>query len=979
VSSTYNPQTGQSPVPTEIWVAGNIANLGGKVTIRAPYGSIRVEDGVDVRAQTLSITAGKDITIGYKEGYRALHDARNGYSVRQGLWDARESGALDSVVEGFQDGIGLEPPSLMAQNVYMAAQYLNINGVIQAGFPRWGVTIKDDEATRGRIQDFKTYGSAASKDQLTLLARDEKPTNKTLSVPFVHADWLGDNPKLGTAERAGTLKEQIDEEQDDDGNGTYCELDNINDDPQTWDSANDLSQLAVYYDPESDGLETEPVDISGGHMDLFGHILNTSAGELRVLDGYGCIEITNNTDIPLRLKALNTGGDIEGTIKITDTAKRNIIDGEDAGPLVTEYKRSGGVVSQYDNYGQTDPDAETQLRKTFLDPESDRPYYQPHENHYATFGITEASKKVPQNTTLYEKGFTEDPEYKYSTGASDCMEEFAVSTSPAYKETVREYTGSELYLHDQISIFSYMGWQDGGEPPLVKHTIFGYPDDYLYYTKERERTRTVGDRSFDSHSFYASNPINIAFMGSDEGTLTVSSPAGLIIDGVIRNTSGTTNLKARGESGVTPGGAAPTNAGANGMIIMGSSPLACIQAQNLTLNARGDIGSITTDAGGVLTDASPVRLDLLDDDDGNVTGWVSADSTHGSIALAETHGALQYEGITASNGDVLLIGDTDIDQKSGVTTPILGDRVTLQAQTGAIGANSGEGGVRINTSPTAQGGLVTSAAGDIFITETEGDLWLVSASSPSNVTITAAKGSIIDNEPTATVDEAAVEKFEQHWDDMLLGEGAQDSAEQRVEAHEQLKTSEYNTYWRYRSQQDDDGKAYDESFQVTYSEGERAYFRDTLGWSDGKIEQRESDMTAEYHGLHDEYGSVTTAYDKDRSYVVEQGSDEWNSLTEGCFWTLDELTNRIGAGLLLEASDTELVIEEPNVSGQNLTLRAPHGAVGSRRDEVTIEHETKLSELTQQQRLALLTAEYSDLEIEPETKIHIIQREDVDL
>src|SRR5690606_19270468 len=67
--------------------------------------------------------------------------------------------------------------------------------------------------------------------------------------------------------------------------------------------------------------------VRGGYIQLFGQIMNTasSGGQLNVLDGFGTIDITNTSDIPVVLQTLNAGDDptgtrrgVAGVIEITD-------------------------------------------------------------------------------------------------------------------------------------------------------------------------------------------------------------------------------------------------------------------------------------------------------------------------------------------------------------------------------------------------------------------------------------------------------------------------------------------------------------------------------------------------------------------------------------------------------------------------------------------------------------------------------------
>jgi len=113
----------------------------------------------------------------------------------------------------------------------------------------------------------------------------------------------------------------------------------------------------VRYDAANDRLELDNVRIGGGHMELFGNIFSTGNGELRVLDGYGRIDIGNETAYDIALGRVDTGQGVEGKIRITDTAKRVIGVGQvdatgartDGKPLVTEITRLGNQIQIRDS------------------------------------------------------------------------------------------------------------------------------------------------------------------------------------------------------------------------------------------------------------------------------------------------------------------------------------------------------------------------------------------------------------------------------------------------------------------------------------------------------------------------------------------------------------------------------------------------------------------------------------------------------
>src|SRR6185312_7056889 len=81
------------------------------------------------------------------------------------------------------------------------------------------------------------------------------------------------------------------------------------------------------YDAQGKQYEVDGTSVHGGSIQLYGQIMNTasSGGQLNVLDGFGTINITNTSNIPVVLSTLSTGDDpsgngrgTAGVIDITD-------------------------------------------------------------------------------------------------------------------------------------------------------------------------------------------------------------------------------------------------------------------------------------------------------------------------------------------------------------------------------------------------------------------------------------------------------------------------------------------------------------------------------------------------------------------------------------------------------------------------------------------------------------------------------------
>ena len=96
------------------------------------------------------------------------------------------------------------------------------------------------------------------------------------------------------------------------------------------------SDCTAYYNPKEDRIELEPLRVSGGKIELIGHILNTQNGEIKALGGYSQINVTNDTDYDLAIMGLDAANRGSGTILLADKAKFKV------SPPTADYVSSAG-------------------------------------------------------------------------------------------------------------------------------------------------------------------------------------------------------------------------------------------------------------------------------------------------------------------------------------------------------------------------------------------------------------------------------------------------------------------------------------------------------------------------------------------------------------------------------------------------------------------------------------------------------------
>ena len=92
---------------------------------------------------------------------------------------------------------------------------------------------------------------------------------------------------------------------------------------------------------------------------------------------------------------------------------------------------------------------------------------------------------------------------------------------------------------------------------------------------------------------------------------------------------------------------------------------------------------------------------------------------------------------------------------------------------------------------------------------------------------------------------------------------------------------------------------------------------------------------------------------------TEISYEEEKELTQGCKWTLSQLKYAIDPSIVKETADTEPRIESPNIVGRNVYIQA--NGLGKPVGEVVIDLRPDEVNLTDEQKLALLTAEKDDI------------------
>ncbi|HET57910.1 MAG TPA: hypothetical protein ENN35_05655, partial [Deltaproteobacteria bacterium] len=931
----------------DIIVDEAVDNLSGSLTfITLPAGDGDIIFNASVRAKDMTVIAGGTV---YIKGVSSYSVGGEAYS----LWNSYTSGGVlpaDGVIGATQrfpdhvdDILALEPSAvnLYGDKIYIDAEYLNINGIMQSG-----------------------------KD---------------------------------------TYKLELDQD-------TIDEIDNLDSSQQgfvTLQTAK-TSDFAVKFDTSEKQILVEEMNVSGGHIELTGHIMNTGTGEIRVLGGYADVEIINDTPYDLVVTRLDASQRGSGTLLINDKARDE----------VSLYRMSA------DNVIRTvDDGTVVNVDELSIDPASDIvDTYEPDDGW--RYGWT----MLQQQGTLYTLHKQTSSWLGIDAMAPDPGDEEYAVTEPLGQPTItgtgpyfyKDVSNTEdyTYEHDWRTISMDPEWTLTGKK--VDSTWYGKKTYHSWWKKEEitehAYTHTIeSDRSFD-----------IKFLGRDEGSVTIDSIGNVILQGPVLNPSGTTRIetdrmiKQTGESGLVNGLRIEVEAGsgigsdraldtnlADGPVYRYTSVYTGYpddyegdeSKQGKTTLTTGDRVKLAADyAGGGEPGAvyryigDPADRDLRVENYADVGLWekvahrpsLSAVTVSGDIRINEIIGDLSVDQVKTGHDSKGSGGTVVLTTQGGIYVAqtgaggwygglIQGGKIELTAENGGIG-NSVERPLLLDSGTMLKDSVTAFAMSDVYLNELSGDLLLNKIdASGSDIYIKVDNGDILDVNQDAERDERTYNELKDGvWSDLQLTDstGAQDKINTIVASFQATRQQEYRTYWIYRNTQPDPS-VYDPDHRVTLSAADEAAYREfyaELGKTETEIDEAittlENNRSEQYHTLHGQFDDYFTKKgvafpgEYDPAFVYELNvvdPDEESTLRDSVkVWTEEELLYAIGAGLLKPVTDTQTTIEDPNIIGANVTLISS-GGMGSSAGRIVIDLSAGDLHLTSDERVALSSAERDDV------------------
>ncbi|MHB8092924.1 MAG: hypothetical protein ACYDH8_15195 [Syntrophales bacterium] len=596
-----------------IEITEDIRNLNGRVSV-STGGSIYIwssldkpDAGVAIEADSIEMTAGEDfiqatvplfshvsgLPRGSWEGVTRITEAlKTDCTVTEvnGKPEVNWTNyylvnAKKSIEDQINQMDGGSTTSLIAGNrIFIGAVHLNINGTIQSGLQDKFVTLPGPGSLEGDTLERQIQGY-------------DREYHQKIAAGQVNADPLY---LLVLADASSNI-----------GN-------------------------SVYYNAREDRIEVRDLGIQGGSIQIFGDIMSTGSGRLNALDGFGRIRIENRTSYDLLVNHLDAGSEIEGEIRIVDTA------GE--ATRTTVYRRLGDDIVVSDGSGSTIDTLEGTSTASY-EPLAGLRYRWVTGQSKTIIEVRKHSEKslslfgADLNWLMSESANWSDKFQFYTDQVPLMQGEYYVEQAPAadfiyhygFQEKIEanwtlvpqnelgpidaSITGYDFkdhnpYTHDD----TYWEWEDHGWDTFLGHVKF------LVYVPIHESSAELvfeqKNKDIHTHTIAADRAIGIEFSGYDSGRIDVISSEDLLLAGSIRNDSGTTTLLAQGAIEQPASGELPV-----------------IRGTNLLFYAGNGIGN-----------DNPVRIRL----DGGV---VTAQTASGDIRLEDITGDLTFGQITIPHFD----------------------------------------------------------------------------------------------------------------------------------------------------------------------------------------------------------------------------------------------------------------------------------------------------------------------------------------
>ncbi len=867
---------------------GYIYNPRGTVTVTSANGDVYNKG--TIYAGSVNMTASNGDFI---QTYDASSAGKHSSISSVGGNPLDDTGGLQNVDKDGKPNATIGSGILANGNVFISARYVNINSKIQSGVPDHAITIP---------KEYKLFYM-----------------NGSTKVDVTDAATVPSGAKILVADMAGKEIE------------------------------------GVSYDKANDRFVISDIEVHGGHVSIVGTILNTTndttKARIEALDGYGTIQVKNDSDKNIELKTLSTGGGLEGKIEITDLDR-------ESGKITkkTTYTRKDGVIQQSVQHYAADGKASGDpVIFTFKNAEDAK--YQTTEGSYYTVQTGQDSS----TTTTYELHDTRVDWWGIDNKAPTSAEMLANGG------TVTDFSQGKVRTLEGGAFVSSYNKVDGKKSDgtyVITNQQFTSAEPTSTFTKKEERlwytlglakkydyklVETTYDTKVTQYSLKSDYDVGIGFGGSENGgTLTVDGGSrDVFINGTLSNGRGASTLS-------------------GGSLTQGD--LGYVDTGSLYMTATGSAGSAER---AIKTSADTVSGSAGGDFAVNVKGNVTlGDVSAGKIAA-----------ITAEDG---------ITQAAGKT--LSASRVNLDAGSGAISGASGALSIVTKQGSGEAYGLKASADGNISITNTGGDLYLDSVTSKHGDVTLTTEGSFIDNNFTDMANENAKAKLDA-WSKARVLEGSDATISKQKSLLIAKVQGKYNEYKSLAGYVKDGKYTLDDTAKEALAKNGvtdiDAYIAEKQKRYDTLLAEGVGSWTAEevkgytdgiQHSSESIYGNAALT-EKDLTADKYLTVEEKKEVLVGSAKSAQDLLVTFSGGSIKEGiTDTQTTQKETaHVTGQNVTLTALGGktengkyvsGIGHKENgqQIDLSTKEKIESLTADQLIALASAERGDSKVDGKTK-----------
>jgi hypothetical protein len=426
----------------------------------------------------------------------------------------------------------------------------------------------------------------------------------------------------------------------------------------------------------------------------------------------------------------------------------------------------------------------------------------------------------------------------------------------------------------------------------------------------------------------ADNPIKLQFVGASQGTVAVSSTPTVTLNGSISNSLGSTSIASTGGS-------------------IQTSATSIINSASLTLAAAGAIGSSTQAVNAI-------------------TGQIDASSSGViNLGLTAQNSSIGLQQIASSAGDVTVSVDKSLTPV-GSGTHLAGQNVTITSSFGSVGDVAL--GQAVNTNVTGQ--LTVAARGDINLRQKTGNLTVNTITSEAgDVGITLDNGRLLNGIDTASRSAEETAYLAGVWTSLNMT-GA-NAGQETVKAFENQVSAKYQQYYLIKQRLSDSSDA-GFAINASYLEALRTRVAAQKGVSAASLS--DADVTAavkaEYDGIKtffaDQFGASqpfdsSAAYNSAWRYTVDPASALYASLTTGAQWKQSQLDISISSSAITPVTSGYISSRAANISGNNVTLNVSQGSVGEDAASLNIAISRSNPVISDADKAALLSAGPGDL------------------